>query len=71
MTDDTRKLEEELKPCPFCGSEPEYVQERVGNDAYRDWVSCRKCWGAVHTHAPAKPGETIKRWNTRHEVSND
>ncbi len=45
-------MSEELKPCPFCGSDDiETFYNRSGVDHY----TCQYC------------GATAKQWNTRHE----
>lgn len=53
----------ELKPCPFCGGEPEFddsFRSRVGK-YYR--IECRVC--CMKSPLFTKKKETINYWNTR------
>jgi Lar family restriction alleviation protein len=55
----------ELKPCPFCGAEPEYndnTSEHYGFDV--PGVSCEKC--DTRNFAKNKE-EAIRKWNARHD----
>ena len=60
-------MKPELKPCPFCGGEPEYITGKT-----HGFVRCKNlmcgCAGPAmpisDTYA-AMP-EAIKKWNTRH-----
>lgn len=47
----------ELKPCPFCGGEAEFV-ETVPH--YNHYVQCKKCAAMV--------GRTSRQWDSRHET---
>ena len=47
-------MNEELKPCPFCGSEPVY-------NFCEDDISCQECFGAINCDIYVD----IVRWNTR------
>ena len=53
-------MSEELKPCPFCGSQPVYVFEHA------DFIECPKCL-ATGPNASLVGGENrvIEAWNTR------
>jgi Lar family restriction alleviation protein len=54
--------EEEIKPCPFCGSKATYT---VGNKQYRitDLVMCTKCDATIEVEDD--PGSALKQWNRR------
>lgn len=53
---------DELKPCPFCGSEAEYVNlsEKICND-HR--VFCTECEADIKMYS--RKCDAIKAWNTR------
>jgi Lar family restriction alleviation protein len=56
-------MSEELKPCPFCGSEDVTLENLFCID---DWyVSCNKC--DIQQIAKYKKDEAILRWNQRAE----
>lgn len=58
---------EELKPCPFCGSNNIYVDEYehpCGQNRFR--VVCCDCMGQVDTGTWQIKYDAIKAWNTRH-----
>ena len=52
----------ELKPCPFCGGEAEYVD----NGDYKD-VSCKdfRCRGWAESLNCTSKKEAIEAWNRR------
>ena len=51
---------QELKPCPFCGSEPEKL---TGMGEY--WIKCPMCDASCAMTSSAE--SCIKAWNTRHQ----
>ncbi len=59
--------EQELKPCPFCGKQPE-LQSCTDESLFSHaqvmwwWVSC-ECEAETH-HSEIKP-DAITAWNTR------
>lgn len=59
----------ELKPCPFCGSEAElrgYEKELTSDENSGYWyVMCLKCGGSVY--ASNDKATVIDRWNKRAE----
>lgn len=52
------KNQEEIKPCPFCGNQPEKL---TGMGEY--WIKCPKCNSSCDMKS--SPDECIKAWNTR------
>ena len=70
MTIKTLKVEESLKPCPFCGSD---AKVRYINDEryHHVLVGCSKCWCEIKKTLgrweKADIKDTIKKWNTRTE----
>ena len=48
-----------LKPCPFCGGEP----ERIINDTFGHSVRCVKCY--ARTDYYASKGAATRAWNRR------
>jgi len=65
---------DELKPCPFCGSDDLEVQH-IGNELRKKRsikVRCKKCRceredGAIHHSFEWLEGIIIKNWNQRPE----
>ena len=58
----------ELKPCPFCGGEAEYFDERIYimNNAFLMGVKCKKCGGAIFDSDKAHcPNDVFNAWNRR------
>ena len=53
----TEKVEEELKPCPFCGGKP------VWQSADRNWIKCLVC--GIDTLIMDSTEEAISLWNKR------
>lgn len=56
----------ELKPCPFCGGEPETFQDDEGR--FYVACTCKKCtvdW--VQTASYINEEKAIDAWNTRYE----
>nr|DAR30056.1 MAG TPA: restriction alleviation protein [Caudoviricetes sp.] len=51
-------MNEELKPCPFCGSK----NIRMWNTS-TPWVSCRDCF--ANTACGTTREEAIENWNRR------
>lgn len=61
-----------IKPCPFCGGEAEYFEERVFimNNAFLMGIKCKNCGGAYITSNPHKcPLDVEDGWNTRQEAT--
>lgn len=57
-------MNEELKPCPFCGSDQVSVsigETGVGGDFY--YVECEKCAGMCGSSS--KQEDAVKAWNKR------
>lgn len=53
---------EELKPCPFCGSGAQL------NDCLGDyWVTCNLCNASANMYSGEE--NAIKAWNTRNEAN--
>ena len=50
---------QELKPCPFCGKEPEYDNCDLGSG---QWIGC-DCGAMVKSSY--RSDEYLTRWNTR------
>lgn len=61
------KIEEELKPCPFCGGEAKFYQNIEENNCF---IECTKCQASsplmYHYGDDAKP-HVIEAWNSRQE----
>lgn len=55
-------MTEELKPCPFCGGNPDVYSWNGGGVV---WVRCRSC--GIDYKAYANADEAIEAWNTRYE----
>lgn len=59
-------MNEELKPCPFCGSEnigADYDEERVKIMRYGHFIECHDCFGASGYRGTKE--EAIVSWNKR------
>ena len=59
-------MTEELKPCPFCGGEAEYVKFKLAYGKARGQVRCvmKGCAGrAIGHHKDEKIA--VEKWNTR------
>lgn len=59
-----------LKPCPFCGGEAEYFEERIYYVPFRNlpWkgVKCTNCGGAyIDTDINKCPNDVKNAWNKR------
>ena len=55
-----------LKPCPFCGSEAELLEDAYGSRRF--WfVACHavSCKIGPHTHRCDTPQEAAELWNRR------
>lgn len=57
-----------LKPCPFCGAEAEYFEERIYYVPFRNlpWkgVKCTNCGGAyIDTDINKCPNDVKDAWN--------
>ena len=55
------ELNDELKPCPFCGKEPKINQSEF---SHRYWVACEDC--CCLNKVFYTKDEAIKAWNSRH-----
>jgi Lar family restriction alleviation protein len=60
-------MDDEIKPCPFCGGEAEFSytpwddDEQVGDDG-TGWVVCQSCNVQIYGHTRE---DAIEKWNTR------
>ena len=52
----------ELKPCPFCGGEPEIIRLKYNCRRYYK-ISCKKC--NIRQYRKRKKHEAVSEWNTR------
>ena len=60
-------MNDELKPCPFCGQEPQPRKaERYGNEVSPAFIKCRRCnyYVAVNDW-PDSDAKVVELWNTR------
>ena len=55
-------MSEELRPCPFCGSEAFYIKI-MGNYEKPHEIYCSKCDGAITEGRSEK--QVVTNWNTR------
>lgn len=57
---------EELKPCPFCGENPNIQwfpdPHFIGENFYN--IECQKCFSSTFNYIKSEE-EVIKRWNKR------
>ena len=58
---------EELKPCPFCGSEAKIEGYSPLEGYYLYNVGCNQCEFSPFTMDYSKKQEAITAWNTRKE----
>ena len=57
-------MENELKPCPFCGGAAEvYCDREMGGSQYR--IKCTNCPADVGRHWYWKKNDAIAAWNRR------
>ena len=56
-------MNEELKPCPFCGSEEIELISWVDENIKYYRVLCKKCFVGTFTYRYSKPA--INSWNRR------
>jgi Lar family restriction alleviation protein len=54
-------MSEDLKPCPFCGSNALELQNLVGDDDF--FVSCEDC--GIQQIANHTSDEAVQKWNRR------
>ena len=64
------KMNEKLKPCPLCGGEAEYYEERIYRVPFMNlwWngVKCVECGCAIVNADKSKcPNDVMKLWNRR------
>ena len=67
-------MNEELKPCPFCGSEDVFLEDASDKNGELWVVGCNKCFVAFSAGSESSEGcadatreETIAAWNRRAE----
>lgn len=61
-------MSEELKPCPFCGSNA-YIGRNGDDDETFGWASCDECEAdGPHLGFGATPDSIAKAWNIRADV---
>lgn len=55
-------MTEELKPCPFCGSEAEF-----NSDEFGEGVCCKSCGATIHNGVYGEYGRKLASfdWNAR------
>lgn len=56
-------MSEELKPCPFCGGEPELISEYNGEPVLVHKICCTNCGVWLDWHGCKE--DVIEAWNTR------
>ena len=54
----------ELKPCPFCGGEAQYIDEVELNYCY---VFCKNCFAQTGQYVLDAEDKAITAWNKRTE----
>ncbi len=60
-------MSEELKPCPFCGSEDAYLYREVGDWNFGLWtVKCCSCEALVDS-VSVNEDDAVEKWNTRQD----
>lgn len=68
----------ELKPCPFCGGQPEWNKGARGDGTDWNYLACSECeaMGPYRSDADTSPFDEahnretdITAWNTRHDIS--
>lgn len=57
-------LNEDLKPCPFCGGPPMQLDNSAGNYI---WIECKNC--AVRTYDYPTAALAIRVWQKRIQVT--
>lgn len=59
-------MNEELKPCPFCGGKAERITigDDEPNNAGGDVICCTRCQASSHVEFGRKEN-LVSRWNTR------
>lgn len=63
-------MNEELKPCPFCGGEVQGYHERVLSRVI-NVIRCTRCTCVVTYDPPKSMEEMIDTWNKRKEKNNE
>jgi Lar family restriction alleviation protein len=58
------KTKQELKPCPFCGSDRLEKGSTVGINGRLRWIACKKC-GASSGLKNEAITDAIAAWNLR------
>ena len=67
--DGAEMIEQELKPCPFCGSDG-----KIGKNFGRVSADCTQCPVSIRSNAYSDAGaeaEVVAAWNTRAESSHE
>lgn len=67
-----RTMKVELKPCPFCGGQPEIVTPEETDGQY--WfIACTNdnCWGIAVSDFCETESEAIDKWNHRENGENN
>ena len=59
----------ELKPCPFCGNQPEQIVESGPDDGFDEYTISCDCISGIEVYGRQADGESeesiIAKWNTR------
>ena len=61
-------MEDELKPCPFCGGKAEYQHLRMVDGVSQGYIRCVNF--CCEQMVPQKKGYAVESWNGRAENGN-